>query len=155
MALTPLVCRAQGYFFGAWDNTEHAPPLFCCFANASKNLSPCNAQAVPAERFVAEMQRRPADALFFAASDRPGCLLHLQALFPKRVSAAARLVCWGGGCVFSLVWPVTLIWLSALFAECTRCRVHSLLSAHAAVHAQPPAPRCWRCRWRWNSCLTL
>ena len=76
----------QGYFFGEWkkDGTDKAPVL-CCFDDKSKNASPCPDAAPGVERFVEAMQTFPDETKFFVCTDRPGCLMFLEALFPNRV----------------------------------------------------------------------
>ena len=77
----------QGYFFGKWQKKEgdQNEPVMCCFDDKSRNVSPCPAAAPGVERFVEAMRSQPRHAKFFVCSDRPGCLVLLEAAFPKRV----------------------------------------------------------------------
>jgi hypothetical protein len=76
----------QGYFFGEWakDHGEQTP-IMCCFDDGAKNVSPCPKAAPGVERFVEAMKKEPKHTKFFVCSDRPGCMLYLETMFPKRV----------------------------------------------------------------------
>jgi hypothetical protein len=76
----------QGYFFGEWKKNEgDAQPVMCCFDEKSKNSSPCPDAAPGAERYVEALKKQPDHVKFFVCSDRPGCLLYLETVFPNRV----------------------------------------------------------------------
>jgi hypothetical protein len=75
-----------GYFFGKWDNSAAGEnPLFCCFADPLKNLSACPANVIVIERFVEAMRAEGDNTVFFVCTDRPGCMLWLEQMFPKRI----------------------------------------------------------------------
>ena len=80
----------RGYFFSdEWDGISKrepsSAPNFCCFEDASKNLSACPSKITYVEAFVEEMRKLPEDTIFFVCSDRPGCHMYIEQTFPKRV----------------------------------------------------------------------
>ena len=103
----------QGYFFGPWkkkdggdgdggddgdgdggdDGDESSRlPVLCCFDDQGKNKSPCPKAAPGIERFVAAMRKQGADAKFFVCSDRPGCMVFLESMFPQRVFYTSKAI---------------------------------------------------------------
>jgi hypothetical protein len=74
-----------GYFFGKWDNSSNQSPLFCCFNDTQKNLSPCPNNVIVIEKFVEAMRAEGENKSFFVCTDRPGCMLWLEQLFPQKI----------------------------------------------------------------------
>jgi hypothetical protein len=75
----------QQYFFGDWDTKDEPLPIFCCFDDANKNMTSCPPNVQGLERFINAMKEEPDDVSFFVCSDRPGCLLSLEVVFPHRI----------------------------------------------------------------------
>jgi hypothetical protein len=81
---------SRGYFFGdEWKDIKikkpETSPQFCCFDDASKNLSACASNVVAVDKYINRMKQFASDTIFFICADRTGCLLYLHQLFPGRV----------------------------------------------------------------------
>ena len=80
----------RGYFYGdEWNNIStkepESSPHFCCFEDASKNLSACPSNIQHIEQYVTKMRTYPQTTSFFVCSDRIGCLVYLHQIFPNRI----------------------------------------------------------------------
>ena len=80
----------RGYFYNdEWRNISkkepESSPHFCCFEDASKNLSACPSNIQHIEKYIEIMKTYPQNTTFFVCSDRTGCLLYLYQIFPNRV----------------------------------------------------------------------
>jgi hypothetical protein len=81
---------SRGYFFNdEWKdkqlNDPDTSPQFCCFEDASKNLSACTSNVVAVDKYINRMKQFASDTVFFVCADRTGCLLYLHQMFPKRI----------------------------------------------------------------------